>query len=268
MKRLLGDFVYLIYAVMYLYIDHCPDVYPETWDWQRGVNTSLAHGSVNATMIWTDEGADWHCYDPNHLYVVGGILHFIGAIIWVAASADVHADIFTLASSGHSSPSASLPPLAVFLLPDVLNLMDAVIYFSTATNYGPLGSADYESQGWIILHRCELLASVLEILAALLYIRRWWYFEREADELQVPAVMNLNFYSASSLLVGAAIYTTYNAHMVLDPASYATDSLYEWGNGAYFVNAVFYFVISAHEATSSVRRLSEAKSSEAKGLLE
>ena len=160
---------------------------------------------------------------------------------WFAAHARHHTRLF----------------LACVLLPEWLNVLEASLYLRTATSYArvqaaPACLASSSNPGWercpglLQLHREELVAALVELLASFV-----WFWSWLATYARAPGrgltLWDLDCHSSILLVVGSTIYTVYNMQIMRQPESYGSNTLFKSADILYFVGAVLYLLASLRD---------------------
>ena len=65
------------------------------------------------------------------------------------------------------------------MIPELLNIIEAALYINSATQYGPCEAdlactESYDCDCYMHLHKLEMLASAVDLVASIMWCRTWW----------------------------------------------------------------------------------------------
>jgi len=240
--------VYLVYTSQALAVDYCSVSRPS-----RSVFSNTSAPTVDdpyyyyaVTEVVPDPSCDESGYTSvNRQFVALAAVHLLSAFMYAGAWRG------WFAKNAASTPAWAL---ALILLPEALNVAEAALYIYTSTLYAPLSVpdkgnacyADADCAGYHRLHRLELAAAVISLLASVFWAWSWWYtFQRGPG--RGLSVYDPDLYSTLLLLVPSVMYVVYNAQIIADPTTYGDNFLYKKADAVYFVGAVLYLVAALRD---------------------
>lgn len=211
--------LYLAYTAQLLAIDYCSDMYSE----DDQMCKAFGFNSINKQFVAT------------------AVVHLVTAVLYLAA---------WWGFLGSYSPWVQAGVLA----PEVFNIVEACIYMKTASIYGstsvdcavyPNGNDDYYLEDYFCsqytyLHELETAAAVISLAASFGWVWSWWvsYLRTKGRGLtwQDP-----DAYATALNVTASVMYVVYNAQILEDRPSYATNKLYIKADVVFCVSAIFYF---------------------------
>jgi len=241
--------VYLVYCIETLAVDHCAVAHPS-----HMVNTSLTTPTGDPNDPYSYSYYDYDTPDPlcsevgdtpiNRQYVALAAVHLVSAFMYGGA--------WRGWLTAHAA-SAPLWARALILVPEAFNVASAALYIYTSKLYAPLSAASNtecvtnpDCSGYHSLHRLELAAAALEMVAALLWAWSWWYtYERGAGRGFTP--LDPDFWASLLLIAPSAMYVAYNVQIVKAPETYGNNFLYKHADDVYFVGAVLYLAAALRD---------------------
>jgi hypothetical protein len=147
--------------------------------------------------------------------------------------------------------------LACILFPELLNVLEASLYLHTATRYAAVQSDPacversspgswHHCAGLMQVHRTELGAAAIELVASLFWL--WsWLATHEAAPHRGLTLWDLDCHSSFLLVLGSLIYVVYNLQIAYQPERYGSAELYKVADVIYFVGAVLYMLASLRD---------------------
>ena len=137
-------------------------------------------------------------------------------------------------------PFPYLLPVIYQLFPEVMNVVEAVLYTATAFLYpqeAAYGPQSYIDPASVVIHKVELAASVIELFAAFLWVYVWWRaFPRSRG--RGVTLDDPEFTALVLLVLSSFIYLAYNVIVLRDPILYGdpdTSKIYTAGDWLYLV---------------------------------
>jgi len=217
--------VYVVYASQILAIDYCP------------------YGSDDILCSFVGDTS------INRQYVAAGAVHVTNAVQYaIAWNRDFH-----------------YPLTNLVIIPEILNLVEASLYLSTATKYAnasevceqltaealanctitdddtSLCISNICDEIYAPIHKTELAASIVELLASIGWL--WSFYQ---TYIRVPGrgftLDDPDLIGSLFTFIPSIIYLVYYIQINLDPSQYGTNYLYVQGDILYMVGALGYFL--------------------------
>lgn len=226
--------VYVIYASQVLAIDYCP------------------YGEDNILCSFTGDTS------INQQYIAAGAVHVTNAVQY-----------FISWNRDFGYPMTNL-----VIIPEVLNIIEASLYLSTATKYANASTecerltnealancsitdddtssctVDVCNEIYHPLHRTELAASIIELLASIGWIWSWYQ-----TYIRTPGrgwtLDDPDLFGSFFTFIPSIIYLVYYIQINMDPSQYGTNYLYVTGDILYMVGALGYLLGAWRDAGGS-----------------
>ena len=177
-------------------------------------------------------------------YLALSIIHVINAVMYGAS---------WIPWLRENAKSRSTTFLALLALPEVLNVVEAALYLASARHYGHSSAnlTTYASSNeYRLMHRLELAASLIEMVASFGWTWSWWA-THERGPGRGLSIFDLDLWSTALLVASSGVYVAYNVQITRaqgegwwgvhhDPTNYSTNHLYVRGDVMYFVGACLY----------------------------
>jgi len=179
----------------------------------------------------------------NRQYVALGSVHVVNAAMYAAAWAPWLRDRWR---------SQSRLALAVIVLPELCNLVEASLYLVSSTHYAHAEKycSTYRCDEYFTMHRLELAASSVELVASLGWLASWW-LTHERGPGRGLSPWDVDLWNQLLLVASSVVYLAYNVQISRrqnegwdgvhnDGLNYSHNKLFETGDVMYFVGAVLY----------------------------
>lgn len=205
-----------------------------------GVNKSSSGGDFSYNSNWFNATSQ-------HLYNALSYVHIVNAAMYLYMWSELR------------------PLNSLFLLPDWLNLLGAIIYLVSAWYY-PLAFADTTTGGlkvslvinqhyFSVVNYLDFLGCALELLASLGWVVQW-YVDYCTDLLVNPlscigrgfTLDDPDLWGNVTLLLAAGHYFSYNLTIVSDPSQHDRCLLYELGDRLYALNSMCYLLCALRDS--------------------
>jgi hypothetical protein len=143
--------------------------------------------------------------------------------------------------------------------PEYLNIAGSILYLWSSTTYDDVNDVSNYNGVLIsdVYYRCrllELIASILEVFAAIGWILVWYknLIERFGSNLNSTPNRGLSFFDPDlhacwTILVGALLYLFYNIDLSRDPRKFDESNIYAIGDIFYLVNSIAYMVATLRD---------------------
>jgi len=149
------------------------------------------------------------------------------------------------------------PLLSVIVIPEILNMIEAALYITSATMYPSEYSEYTNATGDIIditnqndinnVQNIELTASLIDWLASFGWVCTWYLTYRRTlgrgFTLDDPDI-----WANLTIWAGTLAYVVYNCQIINDRSLYGTNDLYVTADWIFFVNSLMYFICSLRDA--------------------
>jgi hypothetical protein len=215
---LLQNIVYCAYAFLIVYIDRVA---------QPAVNDAYPGGDDD----YYYDTAPYHEASERlyNLYTASAVIHLLNAFMYIWAWLPLG---FSLVS--------------VVMVPEWLNVAGAACYLYTSTLYSK-ADGTYLDDVTFTIHHYETAAAAIELVAAVGWVTTWWLTFPRKTVGRGWTLDDPDVWANAGIVLPSVLYVVYNAQILADPLSYATNTLYVTGNAGYAAGAVFYLVAALRD---------------------
>jgi len=223
--------IYCVYVYQILAVNYCETKYPSS--------PIVFFNDTNTTDSYDAPGYDYdyilapECRGKgdtpvNRQFIAASSVHVLNGVmfglVWVP---------YFLAH-----PDLSRKFKFCLLIPEMLNIIEASLYISSASLYGEaaLTCGDYSCDLYMEVHNRETAASILEMIASFGWL--WsWYVSYSHGIGRGVTIWDPDFLGAVGLILPSIIYVLYNIQVLANPESFGTNNLYFVADCMYFVDA-------------------------------
>lgn len=137
------------------------------------------------------------------------------------------------------------PYCNIIALPEYMNTLSGFFYAASTFRYSEADDEcgrDYFCSLYQYILIVELLAGILQVLAAIGWFWSWWQTFPRGILGRGWTFDDPDFSASLITLIASFIYLAYSTNVYMDPSTYDSDTLYIVADIMYFVGAIFYLL--------------------------